>query len=131
MKKENIEKWLTVIGIFVFINTLMLGMDIIGKPIFTIQHINETCNNKVIDTSFETSTNIDYNNLNYTVLNITREEFMKLSLFRQQSWLNGECYPLDCKIRNPPVCTMVYATYCYNSDNPTTRYFNEQKLEKK
>jgi len=65
----------------------------------------------------------DYDNINYTTINISREDFEELSCFRQRDWLRGVCYPLDCGQRNPPICTSLYAIYCYNPDNPIDKYF--------
>lgn len=73
---------------------------------------------------------IDYDNLNYSVLQIKREDYEKLSCSRQRDWLSGTCYPVDCKVPNPPICTSIYTVYCYNPDNPRTRYFEYMYLNK-
>lgn len=65
----------------------------------------------------------DYNNLNYTTLGISREEFKKLECYRQLDWLRGGCFPSDCKEKNPPICTTYYAIFCFNSDTPESKYF--------
>ena len=67
---------------------------------------------------------LDYNNLNYTTLNISREDFEKLECYRQRDWLSGWCFPEECKARNPPVCNFIYATYCYDEDDPSVKYAN-------
>ena len=63
----------------------------------------------------------DYDNLNYTTLGISREDFENLECYRQIAWLNGVCYPSDCNMPNPPVCTSIYAVYCYNPDSPENK----------
>ena len=42
----------------------------------------------------------NYDNLNYTTLNITREDFENLPCFRQTDWLYGVCYPSVCNKPN-------------------------------
>ena len=61
-------------------------------------------------------------NLNYTTLDISREDFEKLSCSRKVDWIGGWCYPIECKARNPPVCNYIYAVACYNEDNPSVQY---------
>lgn len=72
----------------------------------------------------------DYDNLNYTTLNISREDFEKLECYRQIDWLNGWCFPSECKARNPPVCTSTYMVMCYNPDSAKSKYFNNIYINK-
>ena len=67
----------------------------------------------------------DYDNLNYTTLQISEEEFKQLPCNRQRDWLSGSCYPEDCGKRNPPVCTSTYLIDCYNPNNPKNQYFRQ------
>lgn len=67
---------------------------------------------------------VDYNNLNYTTLGINRSEFEKLECYRQLDWIRGWCFPSDCDVPNPPVCTAIYAVACYNPNSQESKYFN-------
>jgi hypothetical protein len=58
---------------------------------------------------------IDYENLNYTTLQINRTEFESLTYLRQRDWINGVCYPVQCNIKNPPVCVEIVLVYCGGS----------------
>ncbi len=71
----------------------------------------------------------DYDNINYTVINISRIEFEALACYRQWDWLSGWCSP--CGGRNPPICVGHYAVACYNPDSPKEKYFDSRYIEKK
>jgi len=72
----------------------------------------------------------DYNNLNYTVLGITREDFEKLECYRQIDWINGVCFPDNCNISNPPVCTSTHMVYCYDGFSFENEYFDNIFINK-
>ena len=65
---------------------------------------------------------LDYDNLNYTTLDISREDFKKLECYRQRSWINMVCFPDNCNLPNPPVCNSFYPTMCYDEDDPIFQY---------
>ena len=71
---------------------------------------------------------INYSNLNYTTLNISEEEFKNLPFYRQIDWLYGWCYPYECEMKNPPVCTSFYLIYCNNPNSKENKYFNNMYL---
>ncbi len=71
-----------------------------------------------------TNTVIKFNELNYTTLNISREEFENLLPYQQTDWLSGICSPEDCKRKNPPVCVGYHAVYCYNPESEENKYFD-------
>ena len=75
----------------------------------------------------DTGLHTNYDRLNYTTLNITREDFTKLSESRQNDWMNGVCYPASCKVRNPPVCLSIYAVYCQNDKE--INYFDNMYIK--
>lgn len=74
---------------------------------------------------------LDYNNLNYTTLQISREEFEKLPCYRQIDWINGACYPSACHEPNPPVCTAIIAVMCFElNETPESAYFDHIFINK-
>lgn len=64
----------------------------------------------------------DLDNINYTTLNISREDFENLSCSRKVGWIRRECYPLECKVRNPPVCNSIYLIACYDPSVEYNKY---------
>jgi len=102
----------------------------INETIFNNNESYAITINKLNESIFDTEKPfLDYDKLNYTTLNITREEFEALPKYRQRDWLSGVCYPANCKSRNPPVCVMFYAVHCINLDSPESKYFNNLYLE--
>ncbi|MFW9879364.1 MAG: hypothetical protein ACFFG0_40320 [Candidatus Thorarchaeota archaeon] len=55
---------------------------------------------------------VDLDKINYTTLNITREEFEEFDGYTQNRWVYGDCYPPSCGIRNPPKCKYYFNIYC-------------------
>ena len=71
---------------------------------------------------------LDYDNLNYTTLKISREDFEKLECYRQRDWLGGWCFPEECNVPNPPICNLVYSVYCPNLEE--SKYFDNMYINK-
>jgi hypothetical protein len=102
-----------------------------------ICHKNTTSNTKLnysfytneIETTIQCG--INYNNLNYTILKISRKEFEKLDCLRQTDWINGICYPKNCNIPNPPVCRTEVMVMCHpEEDLERDNYFVNMWINK-
>lgn len=103
----------------------------------SVMPISEHCyleEEQPITSYFNATTNytcMDYDNLNYTTLRISREEFEKLPCYRQTDWINGWCYPLACHQPNPPVCTAIITVMCFDlNKTPESSYFDHVYINK-
>ena len=114
MKKPS---WILfcIVILFLVAVSLFLENQQVQKKLLNIQEKN--CNEA-----------LKIGKLNYTNLQITQEEYLNLSCERRKGWVEGACYPPECHIPNPPVCTSYYMVKCY--DEQTQIYFDNIYLKK-